>query len=168
MSTDPTSFHPHKGSDPLWQRNEVLRRAGILAGVVLLGRPGRALAGQPAADRTADALVALVAREYAAAAGYREAGGKLFERLAANCDAHVGALRSQLDSVGREPPTPGPAADVGDGVALERGFVAAYRRSLGDLYDPATKRTAATIMAGHAQHLVVLLDNPMDGLGETS
>jgi hypothetical protein len=162
------SPHPHKGSDPLWQRSEVLRGAGILAGAALLGRPASALAGQPAADRTADALVALVAREYAAAAGYREAGGELFERLAANCDAHVRALRSQLESVGREPPQPPPAADVGDGIALERDFVAAYRRSLGDLYDSATKRTAATVMAGHAQHLVVLLPDPMDGLGETS
>jgi hypothetical protein len=109
-----------------------------------------------------------VTREYAAAAGYRKAGGKLFERLAANCEAHASALRSQLESVGREPPKPGPSADVGDGIALERAFVAAYRRSLGDLYDPATKRTAATVMAGHAQHLVALSTDPMDALRQSS
>ncbi len=101
-----------------------------------------------------------MAREYAAAGGYRAAGGALFERLAANCEAHVRALNSQLDSVGRLPPEPAAPADVGDGVAVERAFVEAYRRSLGDLYDPATKQTAATIMGGHAQHLVVLLKNP--------
>jgi hypothetical protein len=140
------------------------RRALTLAGAGLLSRPASALAGQPAADRTAGALGALAARELGAAAGYRQAGGELFERLAANCEAHAGALGSQLDSVGRELPPSPPAAEVGDGVALERGLVAAYRRSLGDLYDPATKRTAATIMAGHAQHLVVL----MDDLGEAS
>jgi hypothetical protein len=133
-----------------------------------LARPGSAFAGQPAADRTADALVAFVAREYAAAAGYRDAGGKLFERLAANCDAHASALRSQLESVGRRPPEPGEAADVGDGIALERAFVADYRSALGDLYDPATKRTAATIMAGHAQHLVALAADPMDALRQSS
>jgi hypothetical protein len=163
-----TSFHPHKGSDPLLQRGEVLRFAGLLAGTALLGRPAGALAGQPVADRAADALEELVAREYAAAAGYRAAGGELFARLAANCEAHVTALRSQMESVGREPPRPGKAAEVGDGTALERGFVAAYRAALGDLYDPATKRTAATIMAGHAQHLVALAADPMDALGETS
>ena len=130
--------------------------------------PRGAFAGQPVADRAADALVALAARELAAAAGYREAGGELFARLAANCEAHVGALGSQLESVGREPPAPPPAARVGDGIALERDFVAAYRDALDDLYDPGTKRTAATIMAGHAQHLVALSPNPLESLGEPS
>ncbi len=140
------------------------RRALALGGAAVLARPSAAWAGQPVADRTAGALVALVAREYAAAAGYREAGGALLDRLAANCDAHVRALRSQLESVGREPPKPGPAVEVRDGIALEKGFVAAYRETLGDLYDPATKRTAATIMAGHAQHLVALERDPLDAL----
>jgi hypothetical protein len=141
-----------------------LRGAGIFAVAALFGRPGAALAGQPAADRTADVLLALVDREYAAAAGYRAAGGELFERLAANCEAHVRALNSQLDSVGRPPPEPGRAVEVRDGIALEKGFVAAYRDALGDLYDAATKRTAATIMAGHAQHLVALERDPLDAL----
>ena len=162
-----TSLHPEKGPDPVRRRNEATRRSVIVAaGLALLARPANAVAGQPVADRTADTLIALAARELAAAAGYREAGGGLFERLAGNCEAHVGALGSQLDSVGRKPPAPPPAADVGDGIALERKFVASYRAALDDLYDPATKRTAATIMAGHAQHLVVLLENPLGSLGE--
>ena len=137
------------------------RRALALAAGALAAHPAAARAGQPAADRTADALVDLVAREYAAAAGYRAAGR---ERFAAVCEDYARALRSQLESVGREPPEPGPAADAGDASALERELIDAYRRRLGDLYDPATKRTAATIMAGHAQRLVVLERDPLAAL----
>ncbi len=74
-----------------------------------------------------------------------------------------------LQSVGHLPPPPvtaveqldGLAADVAAGrtaaaVALERELIRVYAGALAALYDPATKRTAATIMASHGQHAVWL------------
>ena len=84
------------------------------------------------------------------------------------------ALRPHLQSAGHLPPPrargaadldPAAArlADAGPtgdrdaaAVALERELLAAYAQSLDALYDPATRRTAATIMASHGQHLVNL------------
>lgn len=168
------------GSDPSLrgQTPGVSRRGVLLAAAgAVLARPAGALAGQPKADRAADALTALSRREYAAADAYRAAGTPLFERLAANCEQHAGALRSQLDSVGLRPPAKPDheeldpaAARVADGggrtaaIALEEQLVAAHEDAIADVYDPETKRTVATIMAGHAQHLVALHGDPLRAL----
>ena len=110
-----------------------------------------------------------MAREYAAAAGYRAAGGALFERLAANCEAHVRALNSQLDSVGRLPPEPAARRPTcGDGVpwSARSSRPTAVRWAICTTRRPSGRRR--TIMGGHAQHLVVLLENPLRSLGERS
>ena len=152
------------------------RRAVLAASALLLARPPAAATAQ--ADDTARALVGLIAREQAAAFAHRAP----YPRLAAACGAHARALRSQLESVGLSPPS----APTGPGdldraaarlhsasgrreraaaaIALERELLAACAAALDRLYDPSSKRTAATIMAGHGQHLVVLHRDPLEAL----
>ena len=155
----------------------VSRRA-VLAGAaaLLLWRPADAAAAQ--AEDTAAALLELIAREQAAEFAYREAASPRFERLGRHAADHAGALRAQLESVGRPPPAPpaGPGdldpsaqlvASTGDqaaAIALERELAAVCAAALDRLYDPSTKRTAATIMASHGQHVVALHEDPLEAL----
>jgi hypothetical protein len=152
-------------------RRAITRRAALAAGAgLVVGRPAVAAAQQSHAERTAGALRELIAREQAAAFAYAAAGLPLLARHEAE---HAAALAPHFQSVGHQRPAPvrgvaelDPAArrlaDAARGereaaaVALERELVAAYARSLHALYDPATRRTAATIMASHGQHLVNL------------
>jgi hypothetical protein len=166
-----------KGSDPSlhsgaeWGLTPVTRRGLLVTAAGLaLARPALAGAAQSHAERTAGALRELIAREQAAAFAYAAAGLPL---LARHEDEHAAALAPHFQSVGHQRPAPvrgvaelDPAArrlaDAARGerdaaaVALERELLAAYARSLDALYDPATRRTAATIMASHGQHLVNL------------
>lgn len=146
------------------------------AAALLLARPADAAAAQ--AEDTAAALLELIAREQAAAFAYRATGAPRFARLARHADEHARALRAQLESVGRPAPAPpgGPgdldpaasrvASGGGDAaaIALERELVAVHAAALDRLYDPSSKRTAATIMAGHGQQLVVLHRDPLQAL----
>jgi hypothetical protein len=155
---------------PVKQRTT--RRALLAAGAgAVLARPAVAVAQQSHAERTAQALEPLIRREQAAAFAYGLAGLPVLARHEAE---HAAALRPHLQSVGHLPPPPvrvtqdlDPAArrladagPTGDrdaaAIALERELLAAYAGVLDSLYDPATRRTAATIMASHGQHLVTL------------
>jgi hypothetical protein len=146
------------------------RRAFIAAA----GAGALALAVPPAAaalDRKkgADepgALSALITAELHAAYAYERAGRP---DLARHEDEHAKALASLLDALGRPipaaPSSPeqlGPAATAAAGggrraaLELEQALIDGCRRRIADVGDPNMVRTVATIMAGHAQHLVVL------------
>jgi hypothetical protein len=146
----------------------VITRRAVLGGAaaLLLSRPATAAAAQSHAERTARALIDLISRERAAALAYARSGRAL---LARHDEEHAAALVPHLQSVGHQPPPPltgasqldGLAAEVAEGrdaaaLALERELIDAYADALAALYDPATKRTAATIMASHGQHVVWL------------
>jgi hypothetical protein len=128
------------------------------------------VAAQARPDATAAALKVLVTREFAAAFAYRTAGDG---RLAAQETEHALALNAHLEAVGTRrllPPRGARGLDpaaarlaaavgarerAGAAIVLERSLLEAYAAALGDLYDPSTVRTAATVMASHGQHLVV-------------
>jgi hypothetical protein len=148
------------------------RRVLLAAGAgVLLARPAAAVAQQSHAERTAQALEPLIRREQAAAFAYARAGLAV---LARHESEHAAALRPHLQSVGHLPPprvrgaadldpaarrlaAAGPGGErAAAAIALERELLEAYAGVLDSLYDPATRRTAATIMASHGQHLVTL------------
>ena len=155
----------------------VTRRAALAVAALLLARPADAAGAQ--AEDTAAALLELIAREQAADFAYRAAGAPRFGRLAQHAAEHARALRAHLESVGRPPPAaPGAPGDLGPAaarvasagddaaaIALEQELVAVCAAALDRLYDPSSKRTAATIMAGHGQHLVVLHRDPLQALG---
>jgi hypothetical protein len=145
----------------------VTRRLLLAAGAALLARPATA-AGQ-AETPESRALRGLIAREQAAAFAYGRAGRR---RLARQEAEHAAALRPHLEALGQPLPAPvaGPAdldpaarrlagaaphARPGAAVALEQALLDAYRAALPVLGDPATVRTAATVMASHGQHLVL-------------
>jgi hypothetical protein len=149
-----------------------MRRRGFLAAAAaaLLARPsaaGAAVDGDPAV------LIRLIAREQAAAFAYgRAAVGALPDLAAAEAD-HAEALRTHLDALGRKPaPAPRSAADLDPAarglaeapaarrldaaIALEASLVADYEAAVVELEIPEVVRTAATIMAAHAQHRALL------------
>ena len=141
------------------------RRELIVAGgLALLARPATALAQR---SDTA-VLLKLVAREEAAAEVYGAGKGVVVENLYRDELAHAAALRTQLDALGRRPAPRGldaPARRLmeaeGDdrlaaAIALEQSLVDDYAAALADLADPGVLQTAATILAGHAQHLARL------------
>jgi plasmid stabilization system protein ParE len=153
------------------------RGALVAAAALLLGRPAGAAAAQ--AEDTAGALLELIGREQAADFAYRAAAAPRFARLARHAAEHARALHSHLEAVGRPPPAPPRAAGDLDpaaahvaaaggdaaAIALERELMGACAAALDRLYDPSSKRTAATIMASHGQHLVVLHRDPLQALG---
>ena len=155
-----------------------LSRRGALAAAAALRlvRPGDAPAAQ--AEDTAAALLDLIAREQAAEFAYREAVSPRFGLLGRHAGRHAGALRAHLESVGGlPPPPPARVADLDPSaamvastggeaaaIAFERELMDSCAAALDRLYDPSTKRTAATIMASHGQHLVVLHEDPLEGL----
>lgn len=163
-----------RGLTPVSRRGAL---AAVAAAALLLARPAGAAAAQ--AEDTAGALLELIAREQAADFAYRATGAPRFARLGRHAAEHARALRTHLESVGRPPPAaPGSAGDLdpaaarlaaggGDAAAraLERQLVEACAGALDRLYDPSSKRTAATIMASHGQHLVVLHRDPLEALG---
>jgi hypothetical protein len=142
-----------------------VRRRELIAagGLALLARP--AIASAQRSDMAV--LIKLVAREEAAAEVY--GAGKAV--VVAPYDdelAHSEALRTQLDALGRRPAPRGldaPARRLieaeGDdrlaaAVALEASLVEEYSAALADIADAGVLQTAATILAGHAQHLARL------------
>jgi hypothetical protein len=162
------------GGTPTTRRAALAGAAGLL-----LVRPAAAAAAQSHAEKTAGALQDLIARERAAALAYGVTGR---QRLAAHEEDHAAALVPHLQSVGHKPPPPprdasqlrGLAAELAAAppggrtaaaVAMEEELIRAYRAALARLYDPATKRTAATIMASHGQHIVTLRPDPLISVG---
>jgi hypothetical protein len=145
------------------------RRSLLLTGAAALAAARPAVAAQDRPDATAAALESLIRREFAAAFAYRAAGDT---RLAAQETEHALALNAHLEAVGTRrllPPRDARGLDpaaarvaavagarerAGAAIALEQSLLDVYARALGDLYDPSTVRTAATVMASHGQHLV--------------
>ena len=135
----------------------------MLAGAALavLARPAAAVA-----QRTDEAVVLrLVAREEAAMEAYEADPAPGLRRDESD---HAAALRTHLDALGRRPAPKGldaPARRVAEAsgnarveaaIALEASLVEAYSAALLDLEAPGVLQTAATILAGHAQHLARL------------
>ena len=145
---------------PSSSRREVVAAAAL----ALLVRPATAHAQRS----DIAVLIHVVAREEAAAEAYRGAGGELLPHIYDDELDHAAALRTQLDALGRRPAPRGldaPArrlarAEPDDrleaAVALEETLVRDYSAALVDLADPSVLQTAATILAGHAQHLARL------------
>lgn len=154
----------------------VPRRAALLGG--LAGAAGLALGGAaPAPARGEDearALSDLVRAEQDAAFVHRAAKLDGAATFARHDEEHARALASHLEAIAMH--VPGPTRGSGDlppealavleaprGEARVRAALA-YERSLLDgclqrldaLEQPGTVRTAATVMASHAQHLVSL------------
>ena len=153
-------------------------RREALAGAVA-GLGGLALAGAaPAAARGADegrALTELVRAEQDAVFVYRNAQiGGLAPTFGAYDGEHARALASHLEALGL--PVPGPTRGPQDlppealavleasgegargqaAMAYERSLIVGCAERLDAFEHPNTVRTAATVMASHAQHLVSL------------
>jgi hypothetical protein len=150
----------------------VRRRELIAAGALaLVARPAAALGATLAHD--GDVIKPLIAREEGAAFAYRGAVPSGAPDLAAHADDHAAALRTELQALGRgtapvsadalDAPTrrvaeAGTAAQRQDAaIALEAHLVAAYRNAVLQLSEPGILKTAATILAGHAQQHALLL-----------
>jgi Ferritin-like domain len=142
---------------------------GAVAAGALLG-PRGALA-QPAGDASVlEDLVRLEQRSVraytAAADGGRLGGLEPVARLFAEQDQeHADGLSRALRRLGDSPPRPseertalreGPRSFAELAVGLETGLVAAYQDALGTLASAELVSTAVSIVANHAQHLVVL------------
>jgi hypothetical protein len=146
----------------------ITRRAALAGAAALALRPATALG----ADRVAATLLALYVAEQHAALAYRTAGGEL-ARIGEQEDDHALALAAQLGGLARpQPDAPtdpavlrGSAAKVAAGgevvaaaIALERELLDAYRKAIPVFKEPEMRRSAATIMASHGQHLSVLYE----------
>jgi hypothetical protein len=141
----------------------VRRRELLLAGAgALLVHPARAVA----ADRDPELLLELVAREDAAALAYERAAPEPLPGVAAQERDHGAALRTMLDAFGRKAPPvelDAPArrlaeasgdATLDAAIALEASLVEAYSAALLEFEEEGVLRSAASIMASHAQHHV--------------
>ena len=153
------------------------RRQALAAGLAGLGALALGRAG-PAAARGADegrALTELIRAEEDAVFVYRTAGiADVAATFAEHDTEHARALASHLEALGM--PIPGPTrgrddlapdglavlqAPAGEArlrtaIAYERSLIAGGVRRLGALEQPNTVRTAATVLASHAQHLLSL------------
>jgi hypothetical protein len=143
-------------------RGRVVGRREILvaAAGALLVRPARAFADDP----DPDLLLALVAREDAAALAYERAAPEPLPGIAAQEADHGKALRTLLDAFGlTAPPVELDATarrlaeSSGDGtleaaIALEASLVEDYAAALPELVAEGVLQTAASILASHAQH----------------
>lgn len=148
------------------RRDLVLAAAGAA-----LARPTAAAA---ALEGDAAILDRLIAREQAAAYAHRAAFVPELAGFDAHEAEHARALRTQLAALGREgPAAPRTAAELDSparaladaagrpaildtAIALEASLVDAYRAALRKLAEPSIARTAASILAGHAQHRTLL------------
>jgi hypothetical protein len=153
------------------------RREALAAG--LAGFGALALAGAaPAAARGADegrALTELVRAEEDAAFVYDRAGlGGAAAAFGEQDAEHAVAIATHVEALGLRTPGPtrgrddlppealavleatGERARLEAAMAYERALIAGCRQRLGALERPNTVRTVATVMAGHAQHLVSL------------
>ena len=148
--------------------------AAVAAG---LARPAVAAAAE---NRAAPALERLLVLEQHAALAYRTAGGAELARIGDQEHDHALALATLLGGYTLHAPDPpedpselhGTAAELAGGggleaaIALERSLLKAHRKALPLYEEPEMRRTAATIMASHGQHLSVLYErsggDPMD------
>jgi Ferritin-like domain len=148
----------------------VITRRAVLAGAggLVLARPA---ASALAADTVAAALAKLLVLEQQAALGYRLGGGSL-ARIGAQEHEHALAVAALLGGLARpQPAAPtsrselrGAAARVASGgaeaaIVLERGMLDEYAKAIRVLKEPEMRRTAATIMASHGQHLSVVYES---------
>jgi rubrerythrin len=135
-----------------------VRRRELLVGAAaaLVARPAVA----HAADRDPEILLALAAREDAAASAHERAAPEPLPGIAAQEHDHGAALRTMLDAFGRRPPEvePEAAADRGPAAAIarEEALVEAYSAALLELEEEGVLKTVASILASHAQHLARL------------
>ena len=148
------------------------REALVAAAAALVAAPGVAAAAPRRDD--GDILRALVVREESASVATAHVAARVpgapryIERHEAE---HALALRTLVDALGRHQPAPtetvadlapGPARRLAESatlsawIALEDSLIRDYRRALVDLREPSILRTAATILASHAQHRALL------------
>jgi hypothetical protein len=146
----------------------VRRRELVLAAAAAaLARPAAAAAqvGEPAVVRR------LIVREEAAAEAQRSRAAPGVFALASDEADHAAALRTLLAALGNPLPAPGSPEDdaaaravkEADGarlldaaIALEASLLAGYEHALSVITEESVLRTAASIMAGHAQHHALL------------
>jgi hypothetical protein len=151
-------------------------RRGALA-ACLAGAAGLALArAAPAGARGAGegrALMELIRAEEDAAFVYRSAGLDGATALPEQDGAHARALATHLEALGMQAPdatrgrddlppealallaAPAGGARLRAAMAYERALIAGCAQRLPALEEPGTVRTVATVMASHAQHLVL-------------
>ena len=148
------------------------RRELLLAGAgALLVRP--AVSAAATLDHDGDVIKPLIAREEGAEFAYRGAVPRGAPDLARYAKEHAAALRTEFQALGRgtAPITvadlDAPARRLAEAgtraeqldaaIALEADLVATYRRAVVELSEPGILKTAATILAGHAQQHALLL-----------
>jgi hypothetical protein len=157
-------------------RERLSRREALAAG--LAGAAGLALVPAAAAARDSagerEALTELMQGEQDAVFVYRNAALGGAATIARQDLEHARALATHVQAVGLKVPgttrdraglpaealavleAGGDAARRQAAMAYERSLIAGCAQRLGALQDPDTVRTVATVMAGHAQHLVLL------------
>src|SRR5215216_5380115 len=154
-------------------RERLSRREALAAGLAGAATLALAPAAAGAASAEGDALTALMRAELDAMFVYRESrldgAAAIIEQDLAHARAiatHVEALALPLqrpaDDRADLPPEGLAVLEAGGGaarrqaaMAYERSLIAGCAQRLAQLEDPNTVRTVATVMAGHAQHLVL-------------
>jgi hypothetical protein len=149
------------------------RRELVLAAAAALVGARPAAAAAAGGDVDVAVLQRLIGREEAAALAQRRAAVLPVAGLAGHEADHAKVLRTDLFALGgKVPPAPGdgaaldpaarrlaeaePAGRVDAAIALEASLLAAYTEALLELQEPNVVRTAASIMASHAQHEALL------------
>jgi hypothetical protein len=158
-------------------RRGALRAGGLALAATVLG-PAVASAGTDEGGL----LLGLWRREIGASLAYdRQAHtNPLFVTLRGHEADHAAAVATELAAVGLGTPRPPqwaaeldttaerlaraePAAAVAAAIALEEELVTLYRGALPALPDSKIAMTAATILASHSQHLLILQRDTGDG-----
>jgi hypothetical protein len=158
-------------------RRDALRAAGLALAATVLG-PGVARA----ATDEGGLLLGLWRREMGASLAYDRLAhvNPLFVTLRGHEADHAGAVATELAAVGLGTPRPPqwageidataerlarsePDAAVAAAIALEEELVTLYRNALPALPDSKIAMTAATILASHSQHLLILRRETGDG-----
>jgi hypothetical protein len=133
----------------------------VAAACAILVRPAPAVAAD---DRDPELLLALVAREDAAALAYERAAPEPLPGIAAQESDHGAALRTTLEAFGRTAPPveldaparrlaeAGEAGKLDAAIALEASLVRDYSAALLELVEDGVLQTVASILASHAQH----------------
>ena len=163
---------PRPGAPTAGER--LSRRAALASGFA--GAGALLLTAAPARARGAtegEALAELIRAEEDAVFVYLNAGLDGGSTLAQQDSEHAKALASHLEALGMQLPGPTRGRDdlapealavletAGDrerrraAVAYERSLIAGCAQRLARLEQPNTVRTVATVMASHAQHLVL-------------
>ena len=159
-------------------REPLSRREALAAGLAgaaagLAGVAALAPAAAAAASGEGDALTALMRAEHDAVFVYRNARLGGAAAIAAQDLEHARAIATQVQALTLPLPHPtrdrdelppealavleaaGDAARRQAAMAYERSLIAGCAQRLAQLEDPNAVRTVATVMAGHAQHLVL-------------